>query len=290
MDCDESLMKVHDLEANAKVVMNYLPPDAWADELSDLLLSHGSDEADAPTPTLPPDAWAMVMKYLPLSDVISIASTCRANYFDAVPLVTSLHIRRPNEMSSKLSMRFRDVREIFIYSLVEVQYLPIMDDDDSDMDHDVEEFYTINFDTSARVSSFLSNSFPKLERVFLGGGVDDEDEEDDILTPYVEIPRGSNILFDSSHGNMSRLIDSISAAFRCGSLPPNLSVRGLRCMRSGLMRAVDCPTCRRACESFPLRSVAMFESKGSSQDQVDSARPYDLDCCLEREEIVSKYY
>jgi hypothetical protein len=49
-------------------------------------------EGIALPPTLPPDSWATVMEFLPLSDVIFIASTCGEIYYDTIPLVTVLHI------------------------------------------------------------------------------------------------------------------------------------------------------------------------------------------------------
>eukprot|EP00956_Cyclotella_meneghiniana_P002159 scaffold2424_cov62-Cyclotella_meneghiniana.AAC.12 len=104
-------------------------------------------------PSLPPDAWAAVMECLKLSDVLSLSSTCRAIYHDAVPLVTTLHITKPRQMDPFLSKRFTDIRDIYIYSLLNRQ---------------PDYKYDVDFETSVRVATFLSNNFAKAERVFIG--------------------------------------------------------------------------------------------------------------------------
>ena len=146
---------------------------------------------------------------------MSLSSVCRAINNDAIPLVEALHIQKASELNSALAKRFHNVRDVFIYSLVESEFLLVGNDDDSDEDDDIAEFYSVNFDTCIRAVPFLSNSFPKLERVFFGGGAEANEEEYENLVPYVEMPDSLQLQsFDTSHKNMSRLIDNISAAFR----------------------------------------------------------------------------
>lgn len=216
---------------------------------------HAGTATLAAPPSLPPDAWAAVMECLKLSDVLSLSSTCRAIYHDAVPLVTTLHITKSHQMDPFLSKRFVDIRDIYIYSLLTRQ---------------ADFTYDVDFETSVRVTTFLSNNFANLERVFIGWT-----RYGDLL-PYMRLHNVKRSADNKS--NMSRLIESFSTGFRSRALSPTLSIRGLSCLRSQSFPQNDCQVCRRACESFPLATVANFECRGTS--------PYDLDVCLERETVV----
>jgi len=241
-----------------------------------------------PQPTLPPDAWAAIMEYLSLSDAISLSSTCRTMYHDAAPLVTSIHIMDATEMKSSVSKCFTDVRDIYIYSLHQVVLDHYTDDEE---EIDFVRYHTIDFETSMRAAPFLSNNFVKLERVFFGSmhkieGNEEEDESVVALLPYVDtkvIVDDDGGDFDSVQENISRLIDSLSAAFRSGALSQNLLVRGLRCFSAD----EECRVCKRACKSFPIISVVNFECDGSSRHQLLSKRSFDLDLCLEQDQLVS---
>ena len=208
------------------------------------------------------------MEYLKLSDVLSLSSTCRAIYHDAVPLVTTLHITKSHQMDPFLSKRFIDVRDIYIYSLLKERAADYM-------------FYDVDFETSVRVATFLSNNFANLERVFIGCI-----RYGDLL-PYVSVDNVKSSADNQS--NMSRLIESFSTGFRSRALSPTLSIRGLSCLRSQSFRQNNCQVCRRACESFSLEAVASFECRGTSKDQACSSRSYDLDVCLGRETVVRTY-
>eukprot|EP00956_Cyclotella_meneghiniana_P008695 scaffold11866_cov23-Cyclotella_meneghiniana.AAC.1 len=167
--------------------------------------------------TVAADSWAAVMEFLQLSDVLSLSSTCRVIYHDAVPLVTTLHITKSHQMNPLLAKRFRDVRDIYIYSLVQEQAI---------------NKWSVDFETSVRAATFLSNNFVKLERVCFGSTGHGE------LEPYVHsLAKYST----DNHNNMSHL----------ELCPP-------RCQLE---------VCRRACESFPLEAVAKFECQKSSCDQ-----------------------
>jgi hypothetical protein len=238
--------------------------------------------AAAALPALPPDTWANVMGYLPLADVMSLSSTSKSIHDDATPLVTTLHISKAFEMNPNLARKFRDVRDIFIYSLGSYQQVQ---PDDEWYDGDGIFMYIIDYETSARAVPFLSNSFTKLERVFFGSTLDDGQ-----LKPYADMDymdMGTDTAAKSAD-TMTTLIDSISAAYRCGALSPDLVIRGVCCLRSyeyddsnGL-----CQCCRRAVKSWPIKSVAAFECGGSSSDQIASGRSYDLNVCIDRQELV----
>jgi hypothetical protein len=83
-------------------------------------------------------------------------------------------------------------------------------------------------------------------------------------------------------------IDSLSGAFICGALPKKLQISGLCCPASSdCFGNRDCTTCKRACKSFPLESVATFHSQGSSKGYARAGRAFGLDVCLPMTEIDS---
>lgn len=247
-------------------------------------------------PALPPDAWAVVMEYLSLSEAVTLSSTCRAAY-DAVPLVSTLHITETYEINCRATRRFQGVRDMFIYSLVKYDLLDT-DEDDKGYNYlwgsQKLVIDSIDYETTIRAAPFLSNNFKKLERVFFGGRADSGDEEE--LIPFVATPDEEDFEdleeIDSHHTNISRVFDSLSAAFRCGALPQTLSIKGLRCIRPWTFEIddedaeVECPICIRAAMSFPIRSVACFECCGSSKNGIEPGRSHDLDVCLDKHKVV----
>ena len=125
------------------------------------------EDAAAASPPLPPDAWANVMEYLPLADVMALSSTSKSIHDDATPLVKILHMTIACEMNPNLAKKFRNVRDMFIYSLG--SYQRVIDDEDDDGDGTAADKHVIDFETSVRAVPFLSNNFAKLERVYFGG-------------------------------------------------------------------------------------------------------------------------
>jgi len=226
---------------------------------------------------VPPEVWAMTMGYLDFKSILSCAATSRSMLHEAIPRVTTIHVEKASEMNTIVSMRFRDVREVNIYSLLRI------------VEHEeaVIEFI-IDSESSMRAIPYLCR-FSKLERVFFGGkrsngdvvgfkdGFIDEDED------------------DNEAGKT--LLDMISAAYRCQTFSKNLCLSGFRCMHSNtennLGEISGCSVCQRACRSFPLDQVINFENEGSSlahrfaPDMFYSNRPYTLDVCLTRSEIES---
>jgi len=136
-----------------------------------------SDDSSNTPVTLPPEIFAIVMNYLDYDSVLSCAATSKMLLRDAMPRVTILHIDRASQLNT-LASRFRDVKEINIYSLLK---------------HDVtmndKIYMTIDRATVMRVLPFLSH-FTNMERVNFGGRlnngniveyneayIDDEDED-----------------------------------------------------------------------------------------------------------------
>ena len=222
---------------------------------------------------VPPEVWAMTMAYLDFKSILSCAATSRSMLHEAIPLVTTIHIEKASEMNTIVSMRFRDVREVNIYSLLRV------------VEHEeaVIEFI-IDSESSMRAIPYLCR-FSKLERLFFGGkrsngdvvgfndGFIDEDEDDNEAE--------------------KTLLDMISAAYRCQTFSKNLCLSGFRCMHSNtennLGEISGCSVCQRACRSFPLDQVINFENEGSYQiaGTFYSNRPFTLDVCLTLSEIES---
>ncbi|KAL7550742.1 hypothetical protein ACHAWF_013970 [Thalassiosira exigua] len=174
-------------------------------------------------------------------------ATSRSMLNDVMPLIKTLRLDKSTQMNLAVTSRFRDVKEIHINSLFEVT----VEEEGTD-----EEFNSIDVDieTKIRAVPFLSR-FQSLERVIFGGK-----EES-----------GKNI----------EGFSPMDGCFYTGDqgYPDEGSTESLA--------PFECTTCYRACRSFPLESVALFESRGSSTDNARSGRMYGLDVCLQRGEIES---
>jgi hypothetical protein len=247
------------------------------------------NESCVDTLSLPPDTWAMVMEYLEISDLISVTSTCRFIRSEAASRVKALHVMKATELNSGVARRFRNARVVYIYSLVQCRYSDYesSSDDDSSVlsfaGYSTRQKYIVDFETCIRAASFLTQ-FNGLDKVVFGH-VDGSKSYH-----YTEIPEPEYQYYvdASASTNMGRLIDSISSAFRMGLLSSNVSVKGIRCLnhyRRGYY-AGGCSVCARACESFPIASVAVFDCQGSSWLQINSSRSHHLDICIGRKQLV----
>jgi hypothetical protein len=247
------------------------------------------NESCMDTLSLPPDTWALVMEYLQVSDLISVTSTCRFIRSEAVSCVKALHIMKATELNAGVARRFRNARAVYIYSLVQCRYdYESSSDDDSSVlsfaGYSTRQKYIVDFETSIRAASFLTQ-FNGLDKVVFGHVGSDN------LHHFTEGPEPEDqFYFDASaFTNMGHLIDSISSAFRMGLLSSNVSVKGIYCLnrfRRGYY-AGGCSVCARACESFPIASVAVFDCQGSSWCQIHSFRSHHLDVCIGRKQLVS---
>ena len=211
---------------------------------------------------LEPNLWAQILDFLPYESLLQTSLVSRSMLHEAMPLVTMLHINNSSQLyAGNIANRYRDVRDIYIYSL-----LKFPDDDDG---ISIENVDCVDDDTATRVVPFLCH-FPKLERVFVGG-----------LHPHNGRVvtngsiRGRDSIFDThTTGDtelISNLINAFSGAFKAGALNDKLWVLGLKCPQSthhfNLFRddMNQCKTCINACMSFPLDAVVNhFECEGSS--------------------------
>ena len=149
------------------------------------------------------DIWALVMDFLPYESVLQTAAVSKSMLREVMPLVTMLHINKSSQLyAGSIAARYRDVRDIYIYSLVE--HIPV-----DRVFREGLRLSRVDEDTAERAVPFLS-SFKKLERVFLGGqNVNREDN--------VEGYMPTNDTNDEERNIIKNLINSFSAGFRSGA-------------------------------------------------------------------------
>ena len=234
---------------------------------------------------LPSETWAAVMNHLDFSSVLSVTATTRTMR-DAAPFVTELHVNKSSQMHASVGRRFCNVQTVYIYTLIQLMQDDLYDRDYQDHE-DTDTQQVVDFETTARAALFIA-PFVNLKKIYFGG----ISVSNDWLYPIVPY---SALNFDvvSVEEQFSRLIDSISAGYRCGALPPSLEVKGLMCPQT--FRDEECNVCPRACESFPVTSVAKFDCRENSHELCYSQRTYhachDLFAsCMGRHELVSVYY
>ena len=149
------------------------------------------------------DIWALVMDFLPYESVLQTAAVSKSMLHEVMPLITMLHINKSSQLyAGSIAARYRDVRDIYIYSLV--QHVPL-----DRAVRDGVHISRVDEDTAERAVPFLS-SFPKLERVFLGG--------QNVNREYnVEGYMPTNDTNDEEKNIIKNLINSFSAGFRSGA-------------------------------------------------------------------------
>jgi len=221
-------------------------------------------------------------KDLNFETVLACGATSRAILHDAMPLLKTLRIDKPEQINLTVASRFRDIKEIHINSLFTSHTHDVGTEDERT---NVE----IDLESSVRIVHYLSR-FSKLERVVFGG----RDENGNIIEGYSAVNDYFSEGDDGTYPNLAAresmliFLDQLSGAFRCGALNSNLRILGLCCPdtndKNG-MRGNNCEVCLRACRSFPLQSVVEFESRGSSK--VKSRRLFSLDVCLQIAQIES---
>ena len=66
------------------------------------------------------EVWGLVCDFLPYDSLLSVAATSRTMLNEVMPLVTMLHINKSTQLHAGIARkRYRDVRDIYIYSLIE---------------------------------------------------------------------------------------------------------------------------------------------------------------------------
>jgi hypothetical protein len=238
---------------------------------------------------LPPEMWAAVMNHLDFSSVLPMTATSRAMR-DAAPLVSELHINKSCQLHVSVGRRFRDVRDVFIYSFVPEMRSEYINYENEEDDEEIDPEIVVDFETTVCAVPFLS-TFSNLERVLFGGCIIDEGFVDHgWFSPFIPWHRMSTYLSDETKDNFARMIDMISAGFRSGLFQQSLEVKGLACPFIGDHTDLPCALCVRACQSFPIKSVAYFEHDGSSSSRSCNGEFHDLDICIGRELCVSLFY
>lgn len=208
---------------------------------------------------------------------------------DVPKLVTKLHINKSCHMHSSIAGRFRDVREIYLYSFVQYQ---------NDDWNDVRPFF--DSDKIQRTVPFLSN-FVNLKKALFGS----YNQFTNIYQQVVPFKQYCAVVsvrpYRLRRDVVGTLIEGLSAAFRVGTLPARLELKGLQCpfiMPSATYFDRDineyvldntsdeerCALCQMACRSFPVPSVAAFEHQCVSTDMVD--KPRNLIVCFNRSRLV----
>ena len=147
-----------------------------------------------------------------------------------MPLVTTIHIEKASHLRiGTVSEHLRDVREVSIYNLFDVNRIKA----------------TIQVDKDIAVKSvhFLSILPNNLESVAFWG---EYRSSLCSLNPLV--------LYDGDNPPISHLLNEILGAFDCGSLPHNLQINGLSCPRKRTSNS-NCTECKRICGRFPIERI-----------------------------------
>ena len=193
-----------------------------------------------------------------------------------MPLLTTLHIDKSSQMNLAVLSRFRDIKTIHINTLLNATV-----DDGIDI-------YLMQ-EPLIRIVPFLSR-ITSLERVIFN-------VNDDVGDVVMNFPIANGYFIageeqypdEGSRESMLAFLDHLSGAYRCGAFAKKLRISGICCpdTNNADRRSANCETCLRACQSFPLKSVAEFECRGSSENNARSGRTYGLDVCLERAQVES---
>lgn len=213
---------------------------------------------DAPSPdctaaSLAPEIWAHICDFLPYDSLLQTAAVSRGMLLEVMPRVSLLHIDKSCQLHAGITHRYGDVRDIYIYSLIEFEDLFLSYD------------CHLDEDTLTRALPFLCSFSSRLERVFLGGRRPNHGQVRNIEVRNIGLVEGykTERFLNEDDLKMSNFIDSFSGAFRAGALPDNLWIAGLSCCNR-TRREMDvndyCKVCEKACKSFPLRSVVDFEN------------------------------
>jgi hypothetical protein len=245
---------------------------------NDTAVNNNNDDTTIDKITLPPEMWANVMKFLPFDNILSCCAVSRSMLHETAPLLTKIQIDKAAQMNLAVASRFRDVTDIHINSLLLKQ---VWDEGTFDEFSEVD----FNLESRMRVLPFLFCFVKTLERVHFGA----KDNRGNIVEGFS--PANEYFCEDSHEGYpyepgrdiMLAFIDSLSGAFICGAFPQHLQISGLCCPDTNSdfgRRSGQCATCVRACKSFPLESVASFNSGGSSAENARSGRAFGLDVCL----------
>jgi len=155
----------------------------------------------------------------------------RAMLYDALPLVTTLHIEKSSQLQiGMISGCLRDVRSVSIYNLFYTNGMG-----ETDLDENI----------ATRIVHFLSNRFPHLESITFW-------DMKDRLCPLNYHSRWKNA---DQRSSIYHLLDTFTGAFTCKAIPPTLEIVGLSCPKKTRTSTRECKVCKRVCRSFPLERI-----------------------------------
>ena len=210
---------------------------------------------DTDVPSLPAPVWGQILDFLTYKEVRSALLVCKMVSVFAVNHVSQLTLLRSCELEARCARRFKNVRTVKIYCLVN-NIQPAQQYDDCTCALDVE--------ATSRVVTFLA-IFPKLAFVrFCGYHAPTKR-----LYPY----RPENCTSPRDHRDVLRgFMISLCGAFRSGALPQSLQIEGLlnayQC--EDVPPAGDddqggqCSFCRSICHSFPLNYLRWLVAREQS--------------------------
>ena len=194
-------------------------------------------------PSLPAPLWGQILDFLTYREVRSALLVCKMVGVLAVNHVSQLTLLRSCELEARCARRFRNVRAVKIYCLINnIQPARLYDDCTC----------TLDVEATSRVVTFLA-IFPKLAFVRLCG----YHVPTRRLYPY----RPENCNSPRDHRDVLRgFMVSVCGAFRSGALPQSLQIEGLlnayQCENAatggGENQDRQCSFCRSICHSFPL--------------------------------------
>ena len=207
----------------------------------------------SPRITLPPEVWANVIEceyhtcliynyisyvfntnpsfylrlvVLPYNSLTSCAATSRTMLCDALPLVTTLYIKRAYQLRTGIvSRHLRDVRSVTIYNLF----------------YRFSDRFYMDDEIATQSVRFLS-LLPNLESVTFWGRDGNRLRSLNSMRLHINNPSIT-----------SQLLESFSSAFDYGGLPTHLQINGLRCPWKNTN---CCKICQRICDKFPLKSIS----------------------------------
>lgn len=207
-------------------------------------------------PSLPAPVWGHILDFLPYKEVRSTLLICKTVGVLAVEHVGQLTLLRSCELEARCARRFKNVRTVKIYCLINnIQPAQLYDDCTC----------TLDVEATSRVVTFLA-TFPRLAFVRLCGYHSPTRR----LYPY----RPENCHSPRDHRDVLRgFMVSLCGAFRSGALPQSLQIEGLlNAYQCEDVSATDghgdqegrCSFCRSICNSFPLNYLRWLVAREQS--------------------------
>lgn len=210
---------------------------------------------DSDVTSLPSPVWGQILDFLTYHELRLALLVCKMVGALAVDHVSQLTLLRSCELEARCARRFKNVKTVKIYCLVNnIQPAQLYDDCTC----------TLDVEATSRAVTFLA-VFPNLAFVrFCGYHAPTRR-----LYPY----RPENCTSPRDHRDVLRgFMISICGAFRSGALPRSLRIEGLlnayQCediaSADSESRDQQCSFCRSICQSFPLNYLRWLVAREQS--------------------------